>query len=111
MRLARLALLVLLPALAFGDDGAVRISVAVDETAERDVGYAIGVVCDEPEVVGAEMKTAPSGSSNILVLTGKRAGKTTCRAGTDPNRVSFVFEIVVTSKRAPGASRPGSRAG
>jgi hypothetical protein len=101
-----LALAHALAAPAFADDA---IRLAVGDKVERDVGYAIGVACDQPDIVTAEMKTAPSGKSNILVLTGKRAGITTCRAGTDPHRVSFVFSVVVTAPRR--ASRSDGRAG
>lgn len=76
-----------------------RETLTVGETVERDVGFAIGVVCDHPDVVGAAMKTAPSGKANVLVLTAKRPGQTTCRAGTDPNRISFVYTVAVVAKR------------
>jgi porphobilinogen deaminase len=92
----RLAFL-LLASISFADvrDGINHESLKVGQTIEREVGYAIGVRCDDPEVVTAEMKSRTS-ETNVLVLTGKRAGKTTCRAGTDPNRVSYVFAITVT---------------
>lgn len=93
------------PVLALADDAVRRETLAVGETIERDVGYAIGVICDDPDTVGATMKTAKGADTNILVLTGKRVGKTLCRAGTDPNRVSYVFEVVVIPKR-PAPRRP-----
>ena len=94
------ALVILLATTASADvsDGINRESISVGQTIEREVGYAIGVRCDDPDTVTAEMK-ARSAETNVLLLTGKRAGKTTCRAGTDPNRVSYVFEIVVKPKR------------
>lgn len=96
----RFLLLLGLTSPVLADDALRRETIAVGQSVERDVGYAIGVVCDDPDTVGAEMKTAKSADKNILVLTGKRVGKTLCRAGTDPNRVSYVFEIVVTPKPA-----------
>ena len=92
-----LAFLLLAPT-AFADvgDGINHEAIKVGQTIEREVGYAIGVRCDDPEVVAAEMRSRTS-ATNVLVLTGKRAGRTTCRAGTDPNRVSYVFEITVTA--------------
>jgi len=101
----RLLLLLGLTSPVLADDSVRRETIVVGQSVERDVGYAIGVVCDDPDPVGAEMKTAKSADNNILVLTGKRAGKTTCRAGTDPHRVSFVFEIIVTPK-PPAPRRP-----
>ena len=93
----RLALL-LVASSAFADvgDGINHESIRVGQTIEREVGYAIGVRCDDPEIVTAEMKPR-SAETNVLVITGKRIGKTMCRAGTDPNRVSYVFSITVTA--------------
>lgn len=105
----RLAVLLALAAPALADDTTIRVTVGTQ--VERDVGYAIGVACDHPDIVDAAMKTAPSGKSNVLVLTGKRAGTTVCRAGTDPNRASYLFTIVVTAPgRGSGASRSDARA-
>ncbi|MBA3501377.1 MAG: hypothetical protein M4D80_27390 [Myxococcota bacterium] len=99
----RLALVILLAPAASADvsDGINRESIDVGQTIEREVGYAIGVRCDDPETVAAEMKSRTS-ETNVLVITGKRAGKTMCRAGTDPNRVSYVFEVTVKARRRDG---------
>jgi hypothetical protein len=88
--------LCLVAATAYADDGVRREMIAVGQAIERDVGYAIGVMCDH-DVVAAEMTTRDD--RNYVVFRGQRAGKTTCRVGTDPNRVSFVFEITVVPKR------------
>ena len=85
----------LIPALAFADDVR-KETIAIGQTIERDVGYAIGVMCDDTKIVTAEMKTVKD--TNILSIKGEREGTTTCRAGTDPNRVSFVFEITVVKR-------------
>jgi hypothetical protein len=97
----RLAFLLVVTPTAFADpsDGINHESISIGQTIEREVGYAIGVRCDDPDTVAAEMKSRTS-ETNVLLLTGKRAGKTTCRAGTDPNRVSYVFEITVRPKPA-----------
>lgn len=93
----RLALLLVFAAHASaGDDGVRRETIVVGQTIERAVGYAIGVMCDH-DVVTAEMTTR--GDTNHVVFRGNRAGKTTCRVGTDPNRVSFVFEITVVARK------------
>ena len=99
----RLALVLLASTALAEDDGIRRVSVAVGQTVEHEVGYAIGVACDD-DVVEATMKSKTS-ETNVLVLLGKREGKTTCRAGTDPTGVSQVFEITVTPKR-PAPRRP-----
>ena len=61
--------------------GETSITVAVGATKSIDVGYARGLVCDDVEVVHAELRNV-SPTSNRLFLTGVRAGRTLCRAGT-----------------------------
>ena len=90
-----LAVLVALVTPAMADDGVRRETLVVGQVIERDVGYAIGVICDA-DVVVAEMTTRDD--RNYVVFRAKREGKTTCRAGTDPNRVSYVFELTVVAK-------------
>lgn len=99
MHRALVVLVLVLASTAVADvgDGINREAIRVGETIEREVGYAIGVRCDHPDIVAAEMKSRTS-ETNVLLLTGRRAGRTTCRAGTDPNRVSYVFEITVTPR-------------
>ena len=77
-----------------GDDVLLREDITVGETIERDVGIAIGVACDHPEVVEAAMFTRNQ-QTNVLVLTGKQEGKTLCRAGTNPMAMSYLFDITV----------------
>jgi hypothetical protein len=94
------------PTLANGqvqDDGLRKERVEVGQTIEREVGIAIGVMCDE-DVVTAEMKTK-NPELNVVVFEGKREGKTLCRVGTDPNRASYVYEITVTKKAKPKPRR------
>ena len=75
-----------------------RIELPVGETAERDVGIAVGYQCDDPALVQVEMRTR-SEQANAFVVTGLRAGATRCRVGTDPHRPSVVFEIRVLPRR------------
>jgi hypothetical protein len=76
-----------------------RIDVEVGQTVERDVGIAIGLLCDDLSILHAELRSeAPE--SNVLRVTGIRPGDTLCRAGTVPGRPTFVFEIHVTARRA-----------
>lgn len=97
LRFALALALISSPAFA-DDDGIRRETIVVGQTIEREVGFAMGVACDDPAIVTVEMKTkAPD--TNVLVVTGKKPGKTLCRAGTDPHRVSYVFEFVVKPTR------------
>lgn len=81
---------------AIADDAPRKIDVVVDATVETDVGTAIGYRCDDPKLIEASMKTV--GDHNVFVVKGAIAGKTLCRAGTDPQRPSVLFEVVVTAK-------------
>lgn len=74
------------------------IDVEVGQTAERDVGIAIGLLCDDLSLIHAELRSGTP-ESNVLRVTGVRPGDTLCRAGTVPGRPVFVFEIHVTARR------------
>jgi hypothetical protein len=75
------------------------INVEVGQTAERDVGIAIGLLCDDVSIMHAELRSETP-QSNVLRVTGVQPGDTRCRAGTVPGRPMFVFEIHVTARRA-----------
>jgi hypothetical protein len=77
------------------DADGVKLTVAVGETVEREVGFAHGVMCDDTEIVRADMRTKNE-QTNVFVLTGLKEGRTQCRAGTDPTRPYVVFDITVT---------------
>jgi hypothetical protein len=77
--------------------GAPRIDVEVGETAERDVGFAIGLLCDDLAIVHAELRPETP-ESNVLRVTGVQPGDTLCRAGTVPGRPRFVFEVHVRDR-------------
>jgi hypothetical protein len=81
---------------AIADDAPRRLDVVVDATVEQDVGMAIGYRCDDPKLIEASMKTV--GDHNVFVVKGAQAGKTLCRVGTDPQRQSMLFEVVVKDK-------------
>ena len=61
--------------------GETAVQIATGKTVSLDVGFARGFMCDDTMVVRAELRAA-SPTSNVLVLTGARRGKTDCRAGT-----------------------------
>jgi hypothetical protein len=74
-----------------------QIHVAVGDTVERDVGFALGLLCDDLTVIQAELRPGTP-ESNVFRVTGVQPGDTRCRVGTDPSRPSFVFEIHVTAR-------------
>jgi hypothetical protein len=81
------------------------IRLAVGQTVAREVGYAMGHLCDDETVVRAEMKNGTV-DDNLFVVTGLRPGTTLCRAGTEQNRPTVLFEITV----APAApTKPAPR--
>jgi hypothetical protein len=79
-------------------DGAIRVDVAVGETIERDVGFAMGLQCDDVAIVRVELREGTP-ESNTFAVTGVTEGTTTCRVGTAPNRPSYMFEIHVIAPR------------
>jgi hypothetical protein len=86
---------------ALADDAApsvLRIDVAIGQTVERDVGFAIGLLCDDLSIIRADLR-ASTPESNRFIVTGIQEGTTTCRVGTAPSRPSFVFEIHVVAAR------------
>jgi hypothetical protein len=94
----RIALLLcLLSGSALAGD-AERLEVAVGETIEQDVGFAIGLRCDDLTIIHAELR-ADTPESNTFRITGVAEGTTLCRAGTAPNRPTYVFEIHVVAAR------------
>jgi hypothetical protein len=90
MRHALGLLLVSSTALAQGE---IRIDVELGKTVERDVTTARGWFCDDPSLVTAELVT--HGDHNVWRVAGAKLGTTTCRVGTEPGLVHFVFEVHV----------------
>ena len=80
--------------------GAPRIDVAVGETVAREVGFAMGLHCDDLSILRVELRPSTP-ESNAFVVTGVREGTTLCRVGTALGRPSFVFEIHVLAPRPP----------
>ncbi len=96
-----LPLLVLLshPVELGAKDVVVAMTVPVGDEKMADVGIAIGVFCDDPAIVSADMRTT-SQNTNVVVFRGTREGKTMCRVGTDFSRITYLFEITVVPKPA-----------
>jgi len=80
-------------------DAPARLEVAVGKTIEREVGIAIGYRCDEPTAIIDVAMRQKSEYVNVAVITGKKAGTTTCRFGVDPMSYSEIYEIRVVAKR------------
>lgn len=76
-----LVTLVLLAAGVAAAQGSASVRLRVGQTRKVDVGRAVGLVCDDVDLVDAKLVTAKDGTRNVLVLTGKREGETDCRAG------------------------------
>jgi hypothetical protein len=74
------------------------IDVEVGKTAEVDVGYARGLLCDDLSIVRADLVTR--NDRNFFVVTGLKAGLTHCRVGTSVSTPPwFLFEIRVASAK------------
>jgi hypothetical protein len=93
-----LALSLVAAAAAADADEALRLDLTVGDTVTRDVGFAIGLLCDDLTIVRAELR-ASTPESNTFVVTGLAEGTTTCRVGTSLHRPSYVFEIHVAPPR------------
>ena len=76
-----------------------KLVIPVGKTVEREVGIAIGYRCDEPTAIVEIAMRQKSESTNVAVITGKKAGVTTCRFGLDPMSYSVVYEIRVVAQR------------
>jgi hypothetical protein len=77
---------------------ALALEVAVGQTVSRDVGFALGLRCDDLSIADIELR-AGSPQSNVFVVTGVRPGATTCRVGTTPNRPTYLYQIRVVPSR------------
>lgn len=73
---------------------AIPLEVAVGQTVSREVGFALGLRCDDLSIAEVELRTGTP-QTNVFVVTGVRPGATTCRVGTTPNRPTFLYQIRV----------------
>ena len=106
MRRISLALLVLAATTgrAKAEEERVSLVVEVGQTVTREVGYAMGHLCDDETILRAEMKNGTP-ENNLFVVTGKKPGTTLCRAGTVQDRPTVLFEVRVVPKRPARPSR------
>src|SRR5512144_3154972 len=74
---------------------AMEVEVQVGKTAKLDVGLAQGLNCDDLSVVDAKLVSSKEKKNLFLVLKGKAAGETYCRAGTGLGPTVLVHVTVV----------------
>ena len=74
------------------------IVLEVGKTVSKEVGYAMGHLCDDETVVRAVMKNGTP-DNNLFVVTGLKPGTTLCRAGTVQDRPTLLFEITVVAPK------------
>jgi hypothetical protein len=74
---------------------ALQVEVQVGKTAKLDVGLAQGLNCDDLSVVEAKLVSSKDKKHLVLVLKGKAAGETYCRAGTGLGATVLVRVTVV----------------
>lgn len=89
---------------ATADEERVSLVVEVGQTVSREVGFAMGHLCDDETILRAEMRNGTP-ENNLFVVTGKKPGTTLCRAGTVQDRPTILFEIRVVPKPAKRPSR------
>lgn len=93
---------------AADDDRIPVIEVAVGKTVEREVGYAIGYLCDDLTIIDVEMK-AKTFENNAFVVTGKKVGATQCRVGMDPDRPTILYDVRVVEAPKPPPPKPPAK--
>ena len=89
------------PAGPLATPGELPVRVEVGKTAEREVGIAHGMRCDDLSVVRPELVTVAD-KRNVFRLTGLKEGQTECRVGLDPpghGRPTYLFAVTVVAAR------------
>jgi hypothetical protein len=71
------------------------VELQVGKTAKIDVGLSHGLNCDDLSVVDAKLVSSKDKKHLVLVLKGKAAGDTYCRAGTGLGATVLVHITVV----------------
>ncbi len=83
-----------------GAEDRVALAVEVGQTVSREVGFAMGHLCDDKSIVRAEMKNGTP-ENNLFVVTGIQPGTTLCRVGVVLSRPTILFEITVIARKRP----------
>lgn len=71
------------------------VELQVGKTAKVDVGLSQGLNCDDLSVVDAKLVSSKDKKTLVLLLKGKAAGETYCRAGTGLGPTVLVHITVV----------------
>ena len=72
-----------------------QIELEVGKTAKVDVGLSRGLNCDDLAVVDAKLEPTKDKKELLLVVKGKAAGETYCRAGTSLGSTVLIHITVV----------------
>jgi hypothetical protein len=72
-----------------------QVELEVGKTAKVGVGLSRGLNCDDLAVVDAKLEPTKDKKEVVLVLKGKAAGETYCRAGTSLGSTVLVHVTVV----------------
>jgi hypothetical protein len=71
------------------------VHLHVGEVKRVDVYRAVGLNCDDLEIIEAKLVTSKDKTHNTLVIKGKAEGSTYCRAGQAVLGQNFLIKIVV----------------
>jgi hypothetical protein len=72
-----------------------QVELEVGKSTKVDVGLSRGLNCDDLSVVDAKLEPTKDKKEVVLVLKGKAAGETYCRAGTSLGPTVLVHITVV----------------
>jgi len=72
-----------------------QVEVEVGKTTKVDIGLARGLNCDDLGVVDTRIESTKDKKELVLVLKGKAAGETYCRAGTGLGPTVLIHITVV----------------
>ena len=100
MRIVALALVIVLVAPAAADEDQLPVTVEVGKTVTKEVGFAMGYLCDDESIARGEMRNGTD-ENNIFAVTGVKPGTTLCRAGTVRHRPTVLFTITVVAPAPP----------
>jgi hypothetical protein len=100
----RVALILILVAVAPAAAEGIRVDVELGDTAKVDVGTLTGLHCDDVTIIKVDLVTRDD-EHNDLVVTGVAVGTTLCRVGTAAQQARlYDIHVIPKAKRAPRPS-------